>query len=121
MIEYTKGKLEVTAYDGGWTGIKVEDGELLFKLSLNNEANAERLVKVWNEYDELVEALEVIVSWSKAYPIEVFPEPDLKRVAEILKVHGITLDAVSASAMRHVIESAGKIAKQALKKARIEE
>lgn len=41
--------------------------------------------------------------WARAYPLGVFPEPDLKRAAELLGAGGITLDAVSASAMRHVI------------------
>ncbi|KKL65107.1 hypothetical protein LCGC14_2158330, partial [marine sediment metagenome] len=84
----------------------------LHKYKNMREAEIEQLQA---ELDKYKEALEKIVSWSKAYPIEVFPEPDLKRVAVILKVHGITLDAVSASAMRHVIKSVGEIAEQALK------
>ena len=43
------------------------------------------------------EALEQIVEWSKAYPIDVFPEPDFEKVAKVLKDNGMTLDAVSAS------------------------
>lgn len=64
----------------------------------------------------LEEALERIVQWSEAYPLDVFPEPDWKRAAELLKAGSITLDAVSAHCMRHVIEGVGKIARTALDK-----
>lgn len=64
--------------------------------------------------ERLEEALKRIDSWSRAYPLSVFPEPDLKKAAELLKAGGITLDAVSASAMRHVVEGIGKIARAAL-------
>jgi hypothetical protein len=64
--------------------------------------------------DELEEALHKIASWADAYPLHVFPEPDFKKAAELLKAGGITLDAISASNMRHVIQGVGKIAKDAL-------
>ena len=54
-MERSKGKLEVTSYDGGWTGVG-QDGELgdalLFKLALANDANALHLVKCWNAFEE---------------------------------------------------------------------
>jgi hypothetical protein len=64
--------------------------------------------------DRYEEALQHIVSWSEAYPLAVFPEPDFKRAAALLKAGGITLDAVAASCMRHVVEGVGKIAREAL-------
>jgi hypothetical protein len=64
--------------------------------------------------DELIEALLRIMQWSEAYPLDVFPEPDLKRAHELLQVGGITLGAVSASMARHVISGVGKIARDAL-------
>lgn len=64
--------------------------------------------------DDLEQALYQIESWSRAYPIKIFPEPDLKKARELLEVGGITLDAVSASCMRHLIENVGKIARVAL-------
>jgi hypothetical protein len=60
------------------------------------------------------DALERIVQWCEAYPIDIFPEPDFKKAAELLKTGGITLDAVAASCMRHVVEGVGKIAREAL-------
>jgi len=60
------------------------------------------------------EALQRIASWSDAYPIGIFPEPDWQKAAELLNAGGITIDAVSAHCMRHVIAGVGAIAKQAL-------
>ena len=60
------------------------------------------------------EALQQIVQWSKAYPLDIFPEPDFKKASELLKAGGMTLDAISASCMRHVVEGVGKIAREAL-------
>jgi hypothetical protein len=65
--------------------------------------------------DRLQSALETIEAWSRAYPLEVFPEPDLERAAELLSAGGMTLDAISASAMRHVVKSVGEIARKALR------
>jgi hypothetical protein len=64
---------------------------------------------------KLEDALQLIVQWSEAYPVAVFPEPDLKKVAELLWAEGITLDAVSAHCMRHVVKGVGNIAREALK------
>lgn len=67
-----------------------------------------------NREDRYEEALTQIAQWSDAYPPAIFPSPDLKRARELLEAGGLTLDAISADAMRHVIEGVGKIAKAAL-------
>ena len=59
-------------------------------------------------------ALEEIVRWADAYPLDIFPEPDFKKVRQLLEAGGITLDSVSASNMRYVVEGVGKIARAAL-------
>jgi hypothetical protein len=64
--------------------------------------------------EALEAALEEIESWSRAYPLKIFPEPDWKKATELLKAGGITMDAVSAHCMRHVVEGVGKIARAAL-------
>lgn len=64
--------------------------------------------------DQLENALRRIAEWAEAYPLSIFPEPDLKKAARVLKDGGMTLDAISAHAMRHVIEGVGKIARDAL-------
>lgn len=55
------------------------------------------------------EALESLHQWSNAYPISVFPEPDFEKSHELLKAGGMTLDAISASNMRHVVNEVGRI------------
>ena len=67
-----------------------------------------------DETDRYREALERIVEWAEAYPLDVFPEPDWKRAGDLLRAGGITIDAVSASCMRRVVEGVGKIAREAL-------
>lgn len=80
-------------------------------------AQAEKVKRLEAEADaeRFEDALQRIASWSDAYPLSVFPEPDFKKVQEWLGYGGITLDSVSASNMRHVVEGVGKIAKDALK------
>jgi len=74
-----------------------------------------KIEQLKSEIEKLREALEKIDSWTKAYPLEMFPEPDFKKVAEVLKAAGLSLDEVSASNMRHVITKLKDITEQALK------
>lgn len=64
--------------------------------------------------ERMEHALHSIKSWSEAYPLAVFPEPDFKRAHEVLTANGMTLDAISASNMRHVIKTVQSIAEAAL-------
>jgi hypothetical protein len=64
--------------------------------------------------DRYEDALQRIVQWSEAYPLDIFPEPDWKSARKLLEAGGITLDAVAASCMRRVVEGVGRIAKEAL-------
>lgn len=64
--------------------------------------------------DDLEQALQRIVQWSEAYPLDIFPEPDWKKANELLTAGGIRLDAISAHCMRHVVEGVGQIARDAL-------
>jgi len=66
--------------------------------------------------DRKQDALHQIKQWSMAYPLEVFPEPDLKRANEVLSAAGMSLASISAKAMRHVITQVQKIADGALAK-----
>ena len=61
------------------------------------------------ELERLREKIHKIMTWINAYPLDVFPEPDFKRVHKILKEHGMSLDAISASNMRHVLTGIKKI------------
>ncbi len=66
------------------------------------------------EITRLEEALRRIVEWSQAYPLAIFPKPDLQRAHVLLQAGGMSIDSISADAMRHVVESVGKIAADAL-------
>lgn len=72
--------------------------------------------------DKAREAIETFLheldGWESAYPLRAFPEPDLKRVGELLKAGGQTLDAVSASNMRHVVSCIAPSARKAIDAAR---
>lgn len=67
------------------------------------------------ERDRMRQALEQIAQWSEAYPTEVFPEPDFAQATAALASSGMSIDAVSASNMRHATKGVGKIARAALK------
>jgi hypothetical protein len=62
-------------------------------------ANGELTLKV-ERYED---ALQELADWAKAYPLDIFPEPDFKKANAILKANGMTVDAISASAMRHLL------------------
>ncbi len=69
------------------------------------------------EIERLRAALERIAQWADAYPCAVFPKPDagyLERAAKVLFENGMTMDRIAADCMRHAIEGAGRIAKDAL-------
>lgn len=87
--------LELMGYDNPhmkqWNADVVRELELFAQLV----AAAER-----EHYDDLFANIK---NWCEAYPISVFPEPDFKKAHEVLKANGMTLDAISASNMKHVI------------------
>lgn len=73
--------------------------------------------KVTAREDRMEEALRRIAVWADAYPLQAFPEPDAAYYAkarEVLEANGMTLDRLSADAMRHVITQVGHIAKRAI-------
>jgi hypothetical protein len=70
----------------------------------------------------LTDALENIAEWVRAYPPDVFPPPDAAyhaRAAAVLEANGMTLDRLSAAAMRHVVTQVGEIAQDALNNAKV--
>jgi hypothetical protein len=62
------------------------------------------------ERDGLRERMERIQQWCDAYPLDVFPEPDFARVQTVLMDAGLSLGAVSASNMRHVLNGVRALA-----------
>lgn len=66
------------------------------------------------QHERMNDALQQIKTWSLAYPLSIFPEPDFAKAHEALTAAGMTLDAISASNMRHVITRVQAIADAAL-------
>ena len=67
--------------------------------------------------ERMEDALNVILQWANAYPLDVFPEPskeDFHRAHELLKTIGFTLDRFSASMARHTLVGVARIALKAL-------
>ena len=62
-----------------------------------------------DQVEELQDKLDQIETWIDAYPLSVFPEPDFKEVHKVLEENGLSLDAVSASNMRHVLKGIKRI------------
>jgi len=75
---------------------------------------ADEIERLNDRVDELAEGLRKIVSWSEAYPLDIFPEPDFKKAHEVLRANEMTIDAISASVARHTVEGVGKIARAAM-------
>jgi hypothetical protein len=71
-------------------------------------------MKLDKENERYREALNKLDNWCRAYPLSVFPEPDFKKAHKVLKEAGMTLDAISASNMRHVVKGIEKIVTEAL-------
>ena len=67
------------------------------------------------ENEKLRNVLRRIDTWAKAYPLKVFPKPDLKKAHEVLKAAGMTLDAISADNMRHVLDQIKEMVSEVLK------
>lgn len=58
----------------------------------------------WRDKAENLETtLQRIKDWCRAYPVDLFPEPDFKKARQALEENGISLDDISASNMRHVL------------------
>jgi len=72
----------------------------LERINADRKADREKIA----ELEAVEDKLQKIKNWCEAYPLDIFPEPDLKRAREALSVVGITLDSVSASNMRHVLK-----------------
>jgi len=54
------------------------------------------------EVQVLRDKLDQVRRWCRAYPVDVFPEPDWILAKDALRVKGIALDSVTCSAMRRV-------------------
>jgi hypothetical protein len=91
------------------------EGGILEPLQEKYKYVGEENVKLEAENEKMIEALERIDTWAKAYPLDIFPKPDLKKAHKVLKTAGLNLDEISADAMRHVLGGIKNTVDQALK------
>ncbi len=92
----------------------VENAFVVLRHGLDDESHCHDQLEILEaRIDTLETGLDRIITWSEAYPLDIFPEPDFKAVREALKVAGIKIDAVSASNMRRVVVGVGNIARLA--------
>ena len=56
------------------------------------------------------ERLYYIRAWLDAYPLEAFPDQDLKLADKVLKRHGISMGAMHGQWARHIVSGLRKIA-----------
>ena len=70
--------------------------------------------KLQAENEKLKEAIELLQNWVKAYPLDMFPEPDLKLARKLLEDGDVNYSALNVYAMRHVINGVRRIIDEAL-------
>jgi len=71
-------------------------------------------VRLQEENERLRETIGLLRNWVKAYPLDMFPEPDLQLARKLLSDGGVSYDALNAYSMRHVINGVGKIIDETL-------
>ena len=113
-----------------WIG-GAKDGRFpcqLIPLEINNEplstkqlqelitSQAMTIDKLCSEVGRLNDVIGLLRNWVKAYPLDMFPEPDLKLARKLLEDGGVNYSALNVYSMRHVINGVGKIIDEALGK-----
>jgi hypothetical protein len=66
--------------------------------------------------DRMEYALRSILAWAEAYPLAVFPEPDLHKAEEALEAAGISMGALHGTWGRHLLNGMARYARQGLGK-----
>jgi len=104
-----------------WDTLKYQNDKLKTENDWYKEKNIEWQKKydadtdqLRDENERLMETINLLQNWVKAYPLDVFPEPDLKLARKLLTDGGVSYDALNAYSMRHVINGVGKIIHEAL-------
>lgn len=92
----------ILPYILGADGPFVRDSDHCAAILAAEKRGEERERERWEHVETVLFEIE---QWCRAYPVKVFPEPDFTRAAELLAAGGMSLDAISASNMRHVLTS----------------
>lgn len=109
----TPDKLEEIEID--WTQGVAENFERVKAALLPAlEAEKKRADKAEDRAERFKNALQELQQWANAYPLDIFPEPNFSLAAKVLTDAGISLDAISASNMRHVLTRVEEITRAVL-------
>ena len=86
----------------------------VYKFTSNNLFEQKKaIVEIYEaKLEQVREPFRQINDWTKAYPIDISPEPDLQKAREVLEKNGMTLDSISAHAMRYVVNGIAEIINQ---------
>jgi hypothetical protein len=84
----------------GLAAVRAEDAEIAARLDRVDTALAKR---VGDHIRQQAAFRRWLNDWLRCYSTDIFPEPDLKKAAEILKANGMTIDQLSADMGRHVL------------------
>ena len=97
---------------------------IMFEHGITEKVRKDKAIELYNtrpiedqlraENERLMETINLLQNWTKAYPLDMFPEPDLKLAQKLLTDGGVSYDALNAYSMRHVINGVGKIIDEAL-------
>ena len=97
---------------------------IIFEHGITEKVRKDKAIELYNtrpiedqlraENEQLMETINLLQNWTKAYPLDMFPEPDLKLARKLLTDGGVSYDALNAYSMRHVINGVGKIIDEAL-------
>ena len=94
------------------------NGKICDILELSGDSHqvyaSKRIKQLETENEKLKDLFGKIDRWCKAYPITIFPEPDFKKANKVLKENNISLSAISASNMRHVVNGISGLIQKAL-------
>ena len=115
IVERLRAEAEKFGFPSADRALHIEAAEEIDRLRAalvraNNQT--ERFERGWYLRGD---ALQKLHDWADAYPLTVFPEPDFAKAHQPLQAGGMTLDAISASNMRHVIDNVREIVAEGLR------
>ena len=84
------------------------------RLKTNNDIYRDALDRLKTNNDIYRDALTELRNWCDAYPLSVFPEPDLDKAHKVLEKNGISLGSIAAHNYRHVLKRVNEITTKAL-------
>jgi hypothetical protein len=87
-------------FTGSLAAVRAEDAEIQARLDRVDAALAKR---VGDHIQRDAELRQYLKQWLDCYSTDIFPEPDLKKAATVLKDNGLTIDSLSAHMGRHIL------------------